>query len=104
MTTNMARRNINVIKTIVESRMRSYPKESFAKIEKGEGKIVEIEGGKRAVYKDENGGIFDHSPYCTHMGCVVSWNNAEKTWDCPCHGSRFDVSGEVIHPPAVEPL
>lgn len=68
------------------------------------GKIVEIRGKKMAAYKDEAGSIHLRSAACTHMGCIVKWNASEKSWDCPCHGSRFDRSGQVIHGPALSPL
>ena len=70
----------------------------------GEGKVIIRDGKKIAVYKDENGKINEVSAVCTHMGCIVDWNNEEKTWDCPCHGSRFDKFGAVIEGPAVKPL
>jgi Rieske Fe-S protein len=70
----------------------------------GEGAMVNHHGEKVAVYKDEQGRLHGVSPVCTHMGCIVGWNAAEKSWDCPCHGSRFNVTGQVIHSPAVENL
>ncbi|QQG44844.1 MAG: FAD-dependent oxidoreductase [Candidatus Roizmanbacteria bacterium] len=69
-----------------------------------EGKIVEENGEKLAVYKDESGKVTAVSAICTHMGCTVGWNNKDKTWDCPCHGSRYDKTGKVIHGPAVKNL
>lgn len=57
-----------------------------------------------AAYRDEAGGLHSVSGRCTHLGCVVAFNDAERSWDCPCHGSRFDVDGAVLHGPAVEPL
>ena len=65
-----------------------------------EGQVTKIEGKKRAVYLDEHGKRTVLSPICPHMGCLVAWNSAEKTWDCPCHGSRFTATGEVISGPA----
>ncbi len=65
----------------------------------GEGKIVSFEGEKLAVYKDDNGKVSALSPVCTHAGCIVNWNAAEKTWDCPCHGGRFDTTGAVLTGP-----
>jgi len=69
-----------------------------------EGRIIDIEGTKIAVYKTrENEGIF-LSPACTHMNCLVRFNDAEKSWDCPCHGSRFTFDGKVLNSPAIEAL
>ncbi len=62
--------------------------------------MVKVDGKKRAVYRDENGKATILSPICPHMGCIVHWNTAEKTWDCPCHGSRFMATGELIAGPA----
>jgi len=73
---------------------------SLSEVKPGEGKIVEFKGEKVAVYHDEAGAIRACSAVCPHMGCLVRFNNAEKTWDCPCHGSQFDTSGTVLHGPA----
>ncbi|MDD5552237.1 MAG: FAD-dependent oxidoreductase [Candidatus Pacebacteria bacterium] len=71
------------------------------KIPLNEGKVIKTGFFKKiAVYKDESGKIYVISPKCTHMGCTVGWNNKEKTWDCPCHGSRYDKYGKVIRGPA----
>lgn len=59
---------------------------------------------KYGVYKDENGEIYKIKPTCAHLGCELSWNNLEKTWDCPCHGSRFDYLGNQIYGPAIDNL
>lgn len=72
--------------------------------EAGEGKIIKVKGKKVAVYKDKDGKIYAMSPICTHMGCTVNWNGTEKTWDCPCHGSRYNYDGQVIHGPAQKDL
>jgi Rieske Fe-S protein len=70
----------------------------------GSGDVVSIDGHKAAAFRDENGSVRAVSPICTHRGCQVQFNNAERTWDCPCHGSRFDIDGKVIHGPAVQDL
>lgn len=70
----------------------------------GEGAVIRQGLQKVAVYCDDAGGLHRRSAFCTHLGCVVAWNTAERTWDCPCHGSRFDVDGRVVHGPAVSPL
>ncbi len=78
--------------------------ESVQAIAPGQGAVVSEGGKKLAIYRDPEGELHVLSAACTHLGCMVSWNSAEKSWDCPCHGSRFDVDGEVLHGPAVEPL
>lgn len=78
--------------------------EKASQILPGEGAIVKIEGERVAAYRDEAGVLHTLDPSCRHMGCIVSWNNAEKTWDCPCHGSRYNAKGEVIKSPAVSGL
>jgi glycine/D-amino acid oxidase-like deaminating enzyme/nitrite reductase/ring-hydroxylating ferredoxin subunit len=70
----------------------------------GEGKIIELGGKKVAAYRDDAGKLHCVSPVCTHMKCDVAWNGVERSWDCPCHGSRFTPDGEVLNGPAAEPL
>jgi glycine/D-amino acid oxidase-like deaminating enzyme/nitrite reductase/ring-hydroxylating ferredoxin subunit len=70
------------------------------KIERDSGAIVRRGLKKVAVYRDEENRLHEMSAVCPHLGCVVAWNNAEKTWECPCHGSRFDRCGHVISGPA----
>lgn len=77
---------------------------SLASVKKGQGKILQLDGKKVAAYRDEAGAVSLCSPVCTHLKCIVGWNDAEKTWDCPCHGSRFKPTGEVISGPAEAPL
>jgi len=73
-------------------------------IEKGQGKVIDIDGQKVGAYRDENDKLYFVNTTCTHLGCEVKWNNAERTWDCPCHGSRFSPTGDVIDGPAFDPL
>ncbi|HXK39222.1 MAG TPA: FAD-dependent oxidoreductase, partial [Candidatus Paceibacterota bacterium] len=77
---------------------------SVDEIGKGEGAILRDGMSKIAVYRDEEGKLHKYSAKCTHMGCVVRFNSSEKTWDCPCHGSRFKATGEVYSGPAEERL
>ncbi|WP_436498727.1 FAD-dependent oxidoreductase [Actinokineospora sp. HUAS TT18] len=70
----------------------------------GEGRIVRDGWGKTAVYRDPDGTEHAVSARCTHLGCLVRFNAAERSWDCPCHGSRFDIDGTVLEGPATEPL
>ncbi len=74
--------------------------ESVAEIAAGQGAIVRQGVHKLAVYRDPDGGLHALSARCTHLGCVVHWNAGECSWDCPCHGSRFDTGGAVLHGPA----
>lgn len=77
---------------------------SLDDVPRGEGRIVRIDGRKAAVHRRDDGALCIHSAVCPHLGCIVEWNAAEKTWDCPCHGSRFQATGEVIAGPAESPL
>ena len=77
---------------------------SLRAVKRGQGKIIERSGNKVAAFRDESGATILRSAICTHMGCVVAWNTAERTWDCPCHGSRFKPNGDVISGPAEAPL
>lgn len=73
-------------------------------IKSGSGAIVKKGLKKLAVYKDEQGRVNTCSALCPHLGCVVAWNGSEKTWDCPCHGSRFTATGKVLNGPATQDL
>jgi len=77
---------------------------SLRAVKRGEGKVIDHHGAKVAAYRDPSGKTTLVSATCTHLGCQVAWNTAEKTWDCPCHGSRFQPGGAVISGPAESPL
>jgi Rieske Fe-S protein len=77
---------------------------SAESLQPGEGAVVGSGLGQRAVYRDDAGEQHELSARCTHLGCIVRFNRAERTWDCPCHGSRFALDGTVIEGPAVHPL
>lgn len=76
----------------------------FAEIANDTGHVLEYNGQKVGVYKDTNGKIFAVKSICSHLGCLLSWNNLDKTWDCPCHGSRFDYMGHQLYNPAIKDL
>jgi Rieske Fe-S protein len=74
--------------------------ESVEQIARDSGAVLRRGLTKVAVYRDAAGKVHERSAVCPHLGCIVQWNAAEKTWDCPCHGSRFDKLGTVINGPA----
>ena len=78
--------------------------QNLEEIEPGEGGVVASGDLKIAVYRDRKGRVTTLSAKCTHLGCTVRWNPSESTWDCPCHGSRFAASGQVVNGPAERPL
>jgi glycine/D-amino acid oxidase-like deaminating enzyme/nitrite reductase/ring-hydroxylating ferredoxin subunit len=78
--------------------------EDEASIKPGEGRVIRLGAHKIAVYRDEAGRVHERSAACTHVKCIVDWNTAEKSWDCPCHGSRFDPYGKVLNGPAIDDL
>lgn len=80
------------------------PKEKLKQVHVGEGAVVEHEGHKYGVYKSEEGKIYAVSAHCPHLGCQLEWNAHEKSWDCPCHGSRFDYRGRHLDEPAQEDI
>ena len=77
---------------------------SAEEIQPGTGAILRSGLSKIAVYRDAQGKLHERSAVCTHLGCIVAWNGSEVSWDCPCHGSRFDPDGKVLNGPAVAPL
>ena len=97
----------NMIKEVSYSlviRKFQEPNEELNNIQNEEGKVVEIEGLKVGIYKDKEGKMFAIKPVCSHLGCELSWNNLDNTWDCPCHGSRFDYKGKSIYDPSIKDL
>lgn len=77
---------------------------SYEQIAPGAGAVIRRGMKKIAVYRDDQGSIHELSAVCTHLYCIVAWNSVERTWDCPCHGSRFDPYGRVVNGPAITPL
>ncbi|ACU89288.1 FAD-dependent oxidoreductase [Desulfomicrobium baculatum] len=95
-----ARENINVAVEYFEGYLSGGDVDSPEDIAPGEGAIVRRGLSKVAVYRDEDGIVHERSAVCPHLGGIIGWNKSEKTWDCPCHGSRFDCYGRVITGPA----
>lgn len=98
-----ARENFNVAEQY-SSWLTGGDVENVAAIPNDSGAVVRRGMRKVAVYRDLHGEITECSAVCTHLYCIVDWNDTEKTWDCPCHGSRFDPYGKVINGPAIEDL
>jgi glycine/D-amino acid oxidase-like deaminating enzyme/nitrite reductase/ring-hydroxylating ferredoxin subunit len=98
---SMMKANLTVAKDFVLDHLARAKREDVAP---GEGCIVKTDDGEEAIYRAPDGTVHAVSTICTHMGCQVHWNPAELSWDCPCHGSRFDVDGRVLEGPAQKPL
>ncbi len=96
--------NVDYPYYLIRDRFAGAEARSLRAVRRGEGKVIQRKGAKVAAYRDEAGMVTLRSAICTHMGCTVGWNAAERTWDCPCHGSRFKPSGDVISGPAEAPL
>lgn len=90
---------------LVGDRLRPARRGGVSGLGPGDGRVVRHGGRRTAAFRDEQGVVHAHSPVCTHLGCEVHFNGAEQSWDCPCHGSRFDArDGSVLEGPAVRPL
>jgi Rieske Fe-S protein len=96
--------NIDYPYYLIRDRFAGPEGRTLRAVRRGEGKILEIDGQRVAAYRSEQGRVTTLSPVCTHLGCEVRWNDAEHTWDCPCHGSRFTPAGAVLSGPAETPL
>jgi nitrite reductase/ring-hydroxylating ferredoxin subunit len=102
--TNFVAHNADVLKQFSHKWLPLDEIEELSSLAPGEGKVVKFHDESVAIYKDANGGLHAVRPICTHLGCSVTWNMAEQSWDCPCHGTRFSVDGEVLNGPASEDL
>lgn len=80
------------------------PAETAASLKPGEGRVLTVDGERVGAFKDTDGTVYTVNPVCTHMGCILEWNQDECSWDCPCHGSRYDVMGRILNNPAPRPL
>src|SRR4029453_12754469 len=96
---DFVKENLNVAAQYTEV-LTAGEVDSVDDIEAGQGAVVRSGLTKVAVYRDDDGTVHSMSAVCVHLGCIVTWNGVEKSWDCPCHGSRFDALGVVINGPA----
>jgi glycine/D-amino acid oxidase-like deaminating enzyme/nitrite reductase/ring-hydroxylating ferredoxin subunit len=96
--------NADVAYRFVKDRFHIHETDSLKRLQAGTGRVVEVDGEKIAAYRDEQGTIHALSPVCTHAACIVNWNGEEKSWDCPCHGARYDIHGHVLTGPATKNL
>jgi glycine/D-amino acid oxidase-like deaminating enzyme/nitrite reductase/ring-hydroxylating ferredoxin subunit len=98
--TNFVRENADVARKWMGKILPADKLEELADLAPGESRVIKLEGETIALHKGEEGDLKALSPTCTHMGCHVAWNSAEKTWDCPCHGARYAIDGTVVTGPA----
>ena len=95
---------VTVAERFVGARLATRDRTPVSKLANGEGRVLTIEGQRLAVYKNEHGELQAVSAVCAHLGCIVDFNSAARTWDCACPGSRFQTDGAVIQGPATRPL
>ncbi|NRD78079.1 FAD-dependent oxidoreductase [Bacillus sp. BRMEA1] len=95
--------NVDVAKHLIKGKLEFVPKDP-EDLQNGEGSVVTFNGKRAGAYKDKDGKLYIVDTTCKHLGCECEWNAAEKTWDCPCHGSRYSYSGDVVEGPAKKGL
>jgi glycine/D-amino acid oxidase-like deaminating enzyme/nitrite reductase/ring-hydroxylating ferredoxin subunit len=96
--------NLETAAHLVSGHLKPVSHAPLSELPIGVGRIVSHDGKRLAVYRDQDGGLHAVSAICTHQGCQVAFNPRERSWDCPCHGSRFDLEGRVLDGPATKPL
>lgn len=95
--------NFNVAKELIKGKLDRSDSD-LGELSYDEATTIRRDGERIGAYRDEKGNLHIVDTTCTHVGCECHWNNAERTWDCPCHGSRFSYTGDVIEGPAEKPL
>jgi glycine/D-amino acid oxidase-like deaminating enzyme/nitrite reductase/ring-hydroxylating ferredoxin subunit len=100
----MAEENLRIGWRFVADRLRRRGPREHADLARDQGRVERVDGEQIAVYRDLRGDLHYLSPRCPHLGCIVAWNDAEKTWDCPCHGGRFHRTGKVLYGPPTADL
>ena len=101
---NFVKENADVAKEFVTGRFHASAIKEVSELARGEGRLVKYEGQRIGLYRDDNGALHAVDPVCTHAKCIVSWNTAERSWDCPCHGGRFTPEGKLITGPPAHDL
>ena len=99
----LTKESFHVGKMFAEGKAEN-PEGQFGDLQIDEGKVMKFNEQRAGAYRDQQGSLHVVDTTCTHMGCETHWNNAERTWDCPCHGSRFSYGGDVVEGPATKPL
>ena len=102
--TEFVKENADVAYHFIADRFKVHQTDSIKRLGPGTGKVVEVDGQKIAAYKDMEDKVHALNPVCAHAGCIVGWNAAELSWDCPCHGARFDIDGKILTGPATKVL
>ncbi|WP_040460531.1 Rieske 2Fe-2S domain-containing protein [Galbibacter marinus] len=95
---------LNVTEQLVKDWIFKQSDEDILQVSKGKGEVIKKDGKRVAVYMPFQGEPKIISAVCTHLGCIIHWNELEDSWDCPCHGSRFNTDGEILEGPALKPL
>lgn len=101
---NFVKEGADVVSNLISGKFSSEKIKELTEIAAGEAKVVKYEGHTLALYKDEHHGLHALNSSCTHIGCTVAWNTTERSWDCPCHGARFSIEGEMLNAPAQKNL
>jgi Rieske Fe-S protein len=96
--------NVRVAADFLGDRVIPAPRSMASVLRPGEGRVLRDGLGKTGVFRADDGTLHAVSLRCTHLGCLLRFNGAERSWDCPCHGSRFDIDGAVLEGPATSPL
>ncbi|GAA4983434.1 FAD-dependent oxidoreductase [Actinopolymorpha pittospori] len=96
--------NLQVGKEFVGGHLGKHRRRAAGDLQPGQGGIVELDGDTVGAYRDEKGDLHTVTPTCSHLGCPLHWNSAERSWDCNCHGSRFDVEGAILNSPATRSI
>ncbi|MFD1413810.1 FAD-dependent oxidoreductase [Oceanobacillus jeddahense] len=101
---NLFNFNMEVATELLKGKLSFPSSKEIEELELDEAAITTIKGARVGLYKDKEENVYALDTTCTHLGCEVNWNSADKTWDCPCHGSRYHYNGDVMAGPAKEPL